>query len=92
MSNKLFVRNLPWAVKGDDLEKIFTDAGYNVQSATVITDRDSGRSKGFGFVELDSEDAAQDAVNKVSGKEIEGREISVQIALPREDKPRRDYR
>ncbi len=93
MSNKLFVRNLPWSLRGEDLEKIFTDAGFTVTSSTVITDRDSGRSKGFGFVELDTEEAALQAVNDVSGKEFEGREISVQIALPREDKPpRREFR
>lgn len=88
MQVKLFVGNLPWSVGDADLEDLFADQG-TVQSARVITDRETGRSRGFGFVELETEDvnAVIDAVN---GKEIEGRQLRVNRAEEKARAPRRD--
>lgn len=80
---KLFVGNLPWSVNDVSLEGIFAAYG-DVQSARVITDRDTGRSRGFGFVELNTDDVAG-AINGVNGREIEGRALRVNEA---EDKER----
>lgn len=82
--NKLFVGSLPWAVNNDSLRDLFASYGEIVE-AIVITDRDSGRSKGFGFVTFATEEAAQKAL-EMDGKEIEGRTIVVNVAKPREDR------
>lgn len=87
MATKLFVGSLSWNVTSDQLEEFFKSAG-NVVSANVITDRDSGRSKGFGFVEMGSEEEAKKAIEELNGKELDGREISVNEARPREERPR----
>ncbi|HYY16352.1 MAG TPA: RNA-binding protein, partial [Gammaproteobacteria bacterium] len=83
MGNKLYVGNLGYGIGDGDLEKLFTTYG-SVRSAQVIKDRDSGRSKGFGFVEMGSEQEAQAAISALNGKEIEGRTLAVNEARPKE--------
>ncbi len=90
MATKLFVGSLSWNVKDDDLSQFFASAG-TVVSASVITDRDSGRSKGFGFVEMSSDEEAKKAISELNGKELDGREITVNEARPREERPRNSY-
>lgn len=89
MGKKLFIGNLPYSVTNDSLADFFRAAG-NVESARVITDRDSGRSKGFGFVEMGSDAEAQTAVRDLNGKEFNGRPISVAEARPKPDGGGRD--
>jgi RNA recognition motif-containing protein len=81
MGKKLYVGNLPYSVNDDRLRDIFTGAG-NVESAKVIIDRDSGRSKGFGFVEMASDEEAQAAISQMNGVEEDGRAINVSEARP----------
>jgi RNA recognition motif-containing protein len=83
MGNKLYVGNLGYGIGDSDLEKLFTTYG-SVRSAQVIKDRDSGRSKGFGFVEMGSDQEAQAAIAALNGKEIEGRTLAVNEARPKE--------
>lgn len=91
MATKLFVGSLPWAVDDAALEDLFKDFGA-VASAKVIMDRDSGRSKGFGFVEFDDDNAAQEAIKALNGKDMQGRTIVVSEARPLEARPpRRDF-
>lgn len=90
MATKLFVGSLSWGVNDDMLNEFFAQAG-TVASAKVITDRDSGRSKGFGFVEMSNDDEAKKAVDELNGKELDGRAINVSEARPREERPRRDF-
>ena len=75
MATKLFVGSLAYAVTDEQLEELFKSAG-NVVSAKVIIDRDTGRSKGFGFVEMGSEDEAKVAIDTLNGKELEGRDTA----------------
>src|SRR6059036_1577861 len=82
MGRKLYVGNLAYAVNNDDLQQMFGPYG-SVQSAQVIMDRDTGRSKGFGFVEMGSDQEAQAAIAALNGKEIEGRALTVNEARPR---------
>ncbi len=91
MAKKLYVGNLSYQMTGDDLKELFSQAG-TVESATVITDRISGRSKGFGFVEMSTEDEAQKAIEMLNGKEQEGRALTVNEARPMEERPRREAR
>lgn len=84
MGRKLYVGNLPYSVRESDLEDLFSEHG-TVQSAQVITDRDTGRSKGFGFVEMGSDQEAQDAISALNGKEVDGRNLTVNEARPREE-------
>ncbi len=79
MSKKLFVRNLSYNTKDSGLKDAFSRIG-TVVSAKVVTDRDTGRSRGFGFVEFSSEDEANRAIKELNGKEVDGREISVALA------------
>jgi len=88
MAQKLYVGNLPYSVSDDMLKDLFAQAG-TVQSATIITDKMSGRSKGFGFVEMSTEDEAQEAIKTLNGKEFEGRALTVNEARPMEDRPKR---
>ncbi|MFZ5933077.1 MAG: RNA recognition motif domain-containing protein [Patescibacteria group bacterium] len=81
MATKLFVGNLEYSVTGDDLREAFSQAG-NVVDAVVISDKMSGRSRGFGFVEMGSEDEAKAAIEKLNGAEIKGRKINVNEARP----------
>jgi len=90
MSTKLFVGSLSYSVNDDQLKDAFAAAG-TVVSAKVIIDRDTGRSKGFGFVEMSNDDEAKAAVDTLNGKEIEGRAIAVSEARPREDRPSRSF-
>ncbi|MFA6451619.1 MAG: RNA-binding protein [bacterium] len=85
MGKKLYVGNLSYATKSADLEQLFAQYG-SVQSAEVITDRDSGRSKGFGFVEMGSDEEAQAAITALNEKEVGGRQITVNEARPRTER------
>ncbi|OGE25298.1 RNA-binding protein [Candidatus Daviesbacteria bacterium RIFCSPHIGHO2_02_FULL_39_12] len=84
-NKKLFVGSLPWAVDDAALAQMFSQAG-TVVSAQVVKDRETGRSRGFGFVEMSTEEEAQAAVNNLNGTDVEGRKIVVNIARPREDR------
>ena len=92
MAQKLYVGNLSYNVSDDALRDLFAQAG-TVTSASVITDRMSGRSKGFGFVEMSSDAEAQSAIEMFNGKEYEGRNLTVNEARPKEERPRggRDF-
>lgn len=87
MASKLFVGSLAWATTDDSLKEFFSSVG-TVVSATVIQDRETNRSKGFGFVEMSSDDEAKAAIDQLNGKELDGRSIVVNEARPKEDKPR----
>lgn len=87
---KLFVGGLPFSTTDDELAEAFSQFG-TVASAKVITDRDTGRSKGFGFVEFESDDEGKAAEAGMNGKEIGGRSVTVNEARPREERPRRDF-
>ncbi len=87
MATKLFVGSLAWATNDDSLKEFFSSAG-TVVSATVIQDRETNRSKGFGFVEMSSDDEAKAAVDQLNGKDLDGRPIVVNEARPREERPR----
>jgi RNA recognition motif-containing protein len=95
--NKLYVGNLPWSLTNDSLRELFAQYG-EITDAVVITDRMSGRSKGFGFVTFASEEDAGRAAQEMHQKEIEGRAIVVNVAKPREERSdrgggfRRDHR
>jgi len=82
VSTKLFVGSLPWAVNDDTLKATFEEFG-KVVSAKVITDRQTGRSRGFGFVEMESESEASNAISSLNGKDIKGRNIIVSEAKPK---------
>ena len=84
MAKKLFVGSLPWAVDDDKLAQLFSQAG-TVVSAQVIKDRDTGRSRGFGFVEMSTDEEADNAVANLNGSDIDGRKIVVNVARPREN-------
>jgi len=86
----LFIGSLAYSTTDDSLKAHFEQIG-EVASARVITDRDTGRSKGFGFVEYVDEANNQKAVDQLDGKELDGRTISVGLARPKEDRPRRDF-
>ena len=85
MGKKLYVGNLSYSVNSSDLEKLFAQFG-NVQSAQVIQDRETGRSKGFGFVEMGSDSEAQAAIQGLNEQQHEGRPLAVNEARPREDR------
>ena len=84
-NKKLFVGSLPWAIDDAGLAQLFAQAG-NVVSAQVVKDRETGRSRGFGFVEMSTDEEAQNAVKNLNGTDVEGRKIVVNIARPREDR------
>ena len=85
MGSKLYVGNLSYNTTSSDLEQLFSQHG-TVQSAEVISDRDSGRSKGFGFVQMGSDDEAQAAIAALNGQQHDGRTLTVNEAKPREDR------
>lgn len=85
MAKKLYVGNLTYEVSNSDLEQMFQPHG-KVESAQVIMDRDSGRSKGFGFVEMGTQQEAQAAIQALNGKDSNGRALTVNEAKPREDR------
>lgn len=83
MGRKLYVGNLPYSTTDDTLAGIFAECG-TVDSAKVITDRESGRSKGFGFVEMSTDDEAQSAIERFDGSDYEGRPMRVNEAKPQQ--------
>lgn len=85
MATKLYVGNLPYSAKEESLKEHFSSAG-SVASVKIIIDRETGRSKGFGFVEMDSEDGAQSAVSQLDGQEFEGRSLRVSEAKPQPER------
>ena len=90
MSQNLFIGSLAYATTDDSLKAFFETIG-EVSSARVVSDRDTNRSKGFGLVEFADEANNQKAVDELNGKELDGREINVSLARPKEDRPRRDF-
>ena len=84
-SNKLYVGGLPYEVTDDRLQELFSAHG-TVESARVITDRMTGRSRGFGFVEMSSQEEAQQAIDKLNGTDLEGRSLTVNEAKPKEQR------
>ncbi len=84
MSSKIYVGNLPYSVNDSALESNFSEFG-SVTSAKVMMDRETGRSKGFGFVEMSSAEGAQAAINGLNGMSVDGRSIVVNLARPREE-------
>ena len=88
MGNKLYVGNLPYSVRDSDLEQAFSQFG-SVTSAKVMMERDTGRSKGFGFVEMGSDAEAQAAINGMNGQPLGGRSVVVNEARPMESRPPR---
>src|ERR687889_379342 len=87
MGSKLYVGNLSYNSTSSDLEQLCSPHG-TVQSAEVIQDRDTGRSKGFGFVQMGSDQEAQAAIAALNGQQVDGRALTVNEAKPREDRPR----
>src|SRR5438876_1742671 len=86
MGKKLYVGNLSYSVDSSELEKMFSAHG-TVASAQIISDRETGRSKGFGFVEMNSDAEAQAAIAALNGQEYQGRTLTVNEARPREERP-----
>lgn len=86
----LFIGSLAYVTTDDGLKAFFQQVGP-VKSARVITDRETSRSKGFGFVEFESDDDNQKAIDQLNGKELDGRAITVGLARPREERPKRDF-
>ncbi len=87
----IYVGNAPYTLTERDMEALFAEFG-EVSSAKIITDRETGRSKGFGFVEMPTQVEAEEAIKNLDGKEIGGRNIKVNEARPREQRPRRRSR
>jgi cold-inducible RNA-binding protein len=87
MSMKLYVGNLAFQTSSDDLQQLFAQAG-TVESAAVVEDRDTGRSRGFGFVEMSSKEEGEAAISQFNGRELDGRSLNVNEAKPREDRGR----
>ena len=85
----IFVSNINYATQEQSLQDLFSEFG-EVSSAKIITDRETGRSRGFGFVEMSDEDG-KNAIEALNGKELDGKELNVSEAKPREDKPRRSF-
>ncbi|HUD06684.1 MAG TPA: RNA-binding protein [Candidatus Saccharimonadales bacterium] len=88
MTMKLYVGGLPYSISDQELEELFSEIG-KVASAVVIKDRDSGQSKGFGFVEMEDVKDGQNAIKELNGKEVGGRSIVVNQARPQEERPNR---
>jgi len=87
MEPKLYVGNLPYNTTEEDLKQMFAEAGV-VVSASIITDRETGRSKGFGFVEMQTQADAEKARSLFNGREVNNRQLKVDLARPRTDAPR----
>lgn len=87
----IYVGNIAYAMSEEDLKNEFEKFG-EVSVVKIVRDRDSGRSKGYGFVEMDSQEDAQNAIASLNGHEFLGRELRVNEARPREERPRRDFR
>ena len=91
MNNKLYVGNLSYSINDTSLSNAFAECG-TVVSAKVITDRDTGRSKGFGFVEMTTAEEAEAAINRFNGSELDGRSLRVNLARPQENRGPRNNR
>jgi len=91
MGTKLYVGNIPFTCSPEDLENLFAEVG-TVVSAQVVTDRETGRSRGFGFVEMSQQDEASAAVSRFDQTQMKGRTITVNEARPRADRPERPAR
>jgi RNA recognition motif-containing protein len=87
----IYVGNLSYRMTDEDLEKLFSSFG-SVSGSKIVIDRETGRSKGFGFVEMPNQGEGDEAIKQLDGKEIEGRSIKVNVAKPKEEKPRRSQR
>jgi len=87
----IYVGNLSYNMTDDDLEKLFSAFG-TVSESKIVIDRDTDRSKGFGFVEMPNQAEGDEAISQLDGKEIDGRVIKVNVAKPKVDKPRRNQR
>jgi RNA recognition motif-containing protein len=85
MSMKLYVGNLAFETSGDNLRQHFAQAG-TVETATVVEDRDTGRSRGFGFVEMATKEEGEAAISQFNGNDLNGRNLTVNVAKPREDR------
>jgi RNA recognition motif-containing protein len=88
MAKKLYVGNLPWSTTNDDLQQLFAQHGA-VSSASVLIDKMTGRSRGFGFVEMENDAEAENAINALNGQEWNGRKLVVNEARPMEARPPR---
>ena len=88
MSKSIYVGNLPWSVNDQDLADAFSEFG-NVERASIIVERPSGRSKGFGFVTMNDAEEGNRAIEAMNGKEMQGRPLKVNEARPKEDRPPR---
>lgn len=91
MAKRLYVGGLPYSSTEDDVKQLFSQAGA-VASAAIIMDRELGRSKGFGFVEMENDADAQTAISMFDGKDFEGRKLTVNEARPREERSDRPFR
>ena len=91
MDKRLFVAGIPFSLDEDSLKELFSKYG-TVESATIITDRDTGRSKGFGFVEMSSSEEAKSAIENLNNTKLEDRKIVVNVARPREERPKDNFR
>ncbi len=91
MTQKIYVGNLSYNTTEDTLRTLFAEFG-EIESINVIMDRETGRPKGFAFVEMSNDRAAQSAISALNGKSVDDREIKVDKAKPQADRPRRDYR
>jgi len=89
MSMKIYVGNLAFDTTGDDLNTLFSQSGA-VTSASIVTDRDTGRSRGFGFVEMSDRAEGARAIRELNGTDLHGRDLTVNEARPKEDRPARD--
>lgn len=88
MTKKIYVGNLPFSIDSEKFKELFSEFG-DIEEAVVISDKFSGRSKGFGFVTFSEEEAAKKAIKEMNEKEVEGRPLKVNEARPREERPQR---
>lgn len=89
MATKLYVGGIPYSTSQDALKAAFAQAG-NVEEAIILSDKMTGRSRGFGFVTMSSDEEANAAIDLWNGKELEGRKLTVNVAKPKEDRPQRE--
>jgi RNA recognition motif-containing protein len=89
VNKKLYIGNLPYSATAEDIRALFEQVG-EIADVAVISDRETGRSKGFGFVEMATEDLAQEAIQRFNGYSMNNRPLTVNEARPREERPRRD--
>ena len=89
MNKKLYIGNLPYSATAEEIRALFEQVG-EISDVAVISDRETGRSKGFGFVEMVTEDLAQEAIRRFNGYSMNNRPLTVNEARPREERPRRD--